>query len=78
MSRPGTVDALIRVQQQLDETPVVMHENVNKILARGDSIDLLVEKSSIFSQQSKNVLQGCAQTQPMLSHSVVSSVQELA
>lgn len=50
---PGTVDALIRVQQQLDETLVVMHENVNKILARGDSIDLLVEKSEHLSQQTK-------------------------
>jgi synaptobrevin family protein YKT6 len=50
---PGTVDALIRVQQQLDETLVVMHENMNKILARGDSIDLLVEKSENLSQQSK-------------------------
>jgi len=50
---PGTVDALIRVQQQLDETLVVLHENVNKILARGDSIDLLVAKSEHLSQQSK-------------------------
>ena len=50
---PATVDALIRVQQQLDETLVIMHENVNKILARGDSIDVLVEKSERLSQQSK-------------------------
>lgn len=50
---PGTVDALIRVQQKLDETLVIMHENVNKILARGDSIDLLVEKSEHLSKQSK-------------------------
>lgn len=50
---PGTVDALIRVRHQLDETLVIIHENVNKVLARGDSIDALVEKSERLSKQTK-------------------------
>ena len=47
------VDALYAVQRQLDETLVIMHENVNKILQRGDDIDALVEKSERLSQTSK-------------------------
>lgn len=50
---PYAVDALMRTQQQLDETLVIMHENVNKILQRGDDIDRLVEKSERLSTQSK-------------------------
>lgn len=48
-----TVDALTRTQCQLDETLVIMHENVNKILQRGDDIDALVEKSARLSAASK-------------------------
>lgn len=50
---PYTVDALMHTQQQLDETLVIMHENINKILQRGDDIDKLVEKSARLSNQSK-------------------------
>lgn len=50
---PYTVDALMRTQKQLDETIVVMHENVDKILQRGENIDELVEKSARLSAQSK-------------------------
>lgn len=50
---PYAVDALMRTQQQLEETLVIMHENVNKILQRGDDIDKLVEKSERLSIQSK-------------------------
>ena len=50
---PSTVDALIRMRHQLEETLVIMHENVNKVLARGDSIDALVQKSERLSKQSK-------------------------
>ena len=50
---PYSVDAILRTQRQLDETLVIMHENVNKILQRGDNIDELVEKSANLSKQSK-------------------------
>jgi len=49
----NTVDALTRAQCQLDETLVIMHENVTKILQRGDDIDALVEKSARLSVASK-------------------------
>ena len=50
---PFTVDAILHTQRRLDETLVIMHENVNKILQRGDQIDELVEKSARLSNQSK-------------------------
>ena len=50
---PCTIDRLTKVQHQLDETLVIMHENVNRVLERGDSIDKLVEKSERLSQSSK-------------------------
>jgi len=50
---PCTVDTILRTQQQLDETLVIMHENVTKILQRGDQVDDLVEKSASLSAQSK-------------------------
>lgn len=44
---------MYRVRQQLDETLVIMHENVDKILQRSEDINELVQKSERLSQTSK-------------------------
>jgi len=50
---PRTVSATYRVRQQLGETLVIMHENVDKVLGRGENIAELVEKSERLSASSK-------------------------
>ena len=50
---PRTVSPMYRVRQQLDETLVIMHENVDKIIQRSEDIAVLVEKSERLSASSK-------------------------
>ena len=50
---PRCIDKLARVQSQLDETLVIMHENITLVLERGQNIDELVQKSERLSAQSK-------------------------
>lgn len=50
---PRTISPLFRLRQQLDETLVIMHENVDKILERGEDIAQLVDKSERLSSNSK-------------------------
>jgi|TARA_B110001450_G_scaffold34567_1_gene29996 synaptobrevin family protein YKT6 len=50
---PRTISPLYRIRQQLDETMVIMHENVDKILQRSEDINKLVQKSERLSQTSK-------------------------
>lgn len=50
---PRTISPMYRVRQQLDETMVIMHENVDKILQRSEDINKLVQKSERLSQTSK-------------------------
>jgi len=50
---PRTISLMYRVRQQLDETIVIMHENVDKILQRSEDINALVQKSERLSQTSK-------------------------
>lgn len=45
------------ITQQLDATLVIMHENVDKILQRGEDINALVQKSERLSQTSKTFYQ---------------------
>lgn len=50
---PRTISSLYRIHQQLDETIVIMHENVDKIIQRSEDINELVQKSERLSQTSK-------------------------
>lgn len=50
---PSNVDLITSVREKLDETLVVMHENVNLILQRGEDLDSLVERSKELSSSSK-------------------------
>lgn len=50
---PRAMSPLYRLQQNLGDTLVIMHENVDKMLERGEDIARLVEKSERLSATSK-------------------------
>lgn len=50
---PHQADALLRVQQELDETKIVLHKTIESVLQRGEKLDTLVDKSEALSASSK-------------------------
>ena len=52
-TRQDGTDAISRVKSTIDETMVIAHENIDKVLARGHDIDELVERSATLSASSK-------------------------
>ncbi|KAI0794849.1 snare protein YKT6 [Abortiporus biennis] len=50
---PRQADAIMRVQQELDETKIVLHKTIESVLERGEKINDLVDRSTALSAQSK-------------------------
>lgn len=50
---PSQADSIMRVQQELDETKVVLHKTIEGVLERGEKLDSLVDKSESLSASSK-------------------------
>ncbi|EIM83880.1 snare protein YKT6 [Stereum hirsutum FP-91666 SS1] len=50
---PRQADNIMRVQQELDETKIVLHKTIESVLQRGEKLDNLVERSNALSLQSK-------------------------
>lgn len=50
---PQQADTMLKVQQELDETKIVLHKTIESVLDRGEKLDSLVEKSGALSQTSK-------------------------
>jgi len=50
---PEKVDKILRVQKNLDETKVVMKDNIEKVILRGDHLDDLLAKADDMSASSK-------------------------
>lgn len=57
---PSQADGIMRVQQELDETKIVLHKTIELMLERGERLDTLVDKSltlltllRMFYQQAK-------------------------
>ena len=50
---PQQADSLTRVQKELDETKVVLHQTLEGLLNRGEKLDDLVSRSDMLSQSSK-------------------------
>jgi synaptobrevin family protein YKT6 len=50
---PKEADALTRLQSDLDETKVVLHNTLEQLLRRGEQLDDLVARSEDLSMQSK-------------------------
>lgn len=50
---PAKVDKLTKVDRQLAETKDILYKTIDAVLARGEKLDELVDKSAQLSQQSK-------------------------
>ncbi|KAJ1949441.1 palmitoyltransferase [Linderina macrospora] len=50
---PKQADNIMKVQQELDETKVVLHKTIEGILERGEKLESLVDRSNQLSDQSK-------------------------
>ncbi len=50
---PETADPMTRVQNELDETKIILHNTIANVLERGEKLDDLVAKSEGLSMQSK-------------------------
>lgn len=50
---PAAADKLLKIQRELDETKVVLHKTIDSVLARGEKLDSLVEKSADLSMASQ-------------------------
>lgn len=50
---PRQADSILKIQQELDETKIVLHQTIESVLERGTKIENLVERSEGLSAQSK-------------------------
>eukprot|EP00968_Pinguiococcus_pyrenoidosus_P006316 scaffold433_cov257-Pinguiococcus_pyrenoidosus.AAC.12 len=50
---PAEADSIVKIQKQIDETKDVLHNTIDNLLARGEKLDRLVERSDELSMQSK-------------------------
>ncbi|KAK0551676.1 palmitoyltransferase [Tilletia horrida] len=50
---PRQADTIMKVQQELDETKIVLHKTIDSVLKRGEDLDNLVAKSQSLSSSSK-------------------------
>ncbi|KAG9090742.1 palmitoyltransferase [Ceratobasidium sp. UAMH 11750] len=50
---PRQADSIMRVQQELDETKIVLHKTINAVLECGEKLDDLVDRSNQLSNTSK-------------------------
>eukprot|EP00270_Netrium_digitus_P019510 TRINITY_DN7705_c0_g2_i2.p1 TRINITY_DN7705_c0_g2~~TRINITY_DN7705_c0_g2_i2.p1 ORF type:complete len:200 (-),score=42.49 TRINITY_DN7705_c0_g2_i2:273-872(-) len=50
---PVEADKLLKIQKELDETKIILHKTIDSVLARGEKLDTLVEKSNDLSMASQ-------------------------
>ncbi|XP_046850621.1 synaptobrevin homolog YKT6-like [Xenia sp. Carnegie-2017] len=50
---PSQADPMMKVQAELDETKIVLHNTIESVLERGEKLDDLVDKSRELTIQSK-------------------------
>lgn len=50
---PKQADPLLRMQDDLDETKIILRNTIEQVLERGEKLDDLVSKSEDLSAQSK-------------------------
>eukprot|EP00271_Cylindrocystis_brebissonii_P019666 TRINITY_DN610_c0_g4_i1.p1 TRINITY_DN610_c0_g4~~TRINITY_DN610_c0_g4_i1.p1 ORF type:complete len:199 (-),score=26.49 TRINITY_DN610_c0_g4_i1:768-1364(-) len=50
---PHEADKLLKIQKELDETKIILHHTIESVLARGEKLDSLVEKSNDLSMASQ-------------------------
>ena len=50
---PASADKLTKIQRDLDETKVILHQTIDSVLRRGEKLDTLVDKSADLSMASQ-------------------------
>ncbi|KAI5966475.1 YKT6 [Candida pseudojiufengensis] len=50
---PSQADSIMKVQQELDDTKVILHKTIEGVLQRGEKLDSLVDKSEALSSSSR-------------------------
>jgi len=50
---PRQADSILKIQQELDETKIVLHKTIESVLQRGEKLDSLIERSNELSGSSK-------------------------
>ena len=50
---PAKADAIMKVQQELDDTKIVLQKSIESVLQRGEQLDSLVDKSEALTASSK-------------------------
>jgi len=50
---PRQADSIMKVQQELDETKIILHKTIESVLERGTKLDDLVDRSQALSASSK-------------------------
>ncbi|KAM0788005.1 hypothetical protein ACM66B_006205 [Microbotryomycetes sp. NB124-2] len=50
---PKQADTIMKVQQELDDTKIILHKTIESVLERGEKLDQLVDKSAALSASSK-------------------------
>lgn len=50
---PASADQIMKIQKNLDETRDILHNTIDNVLARGEKLEDLVERSGELSAQSK-------------------------
>jgi synaptobrevin family protein YKT6 len=50
---PAAADKLTKIQRDLDETKVILHQTIDSVLRRGEKLDTLVDKSADLSMASQ-------------------------
>ncbi len=53
MQDPTQADKLAKIQQDLDDTKVVLHQTIESMLQRGEKLDTLMERSNDLSMSSQ-------------------------
>jgi synaptobrevin family protein YKT6 len=59
---PHEADPMMRLQNDLDETKIILHNTLESVLQRGEKLDDLVQRSEGLSQQSKMFYQTAKKT----------------
>jgi synaptobrevin family protein YKT6 len=47
------VDKIAKIQRDLDETKIILHQTIDSVLKRGEKLDALVDKSNDLSLASQ-------------------------
>lgn len=59
---PREADAMTKIQEELDETKIILHNTIGAVLERGEKLDDLVAKSEGLSMSSKAFYQTAKKT----------------